>query len=247
MPVTFHVDPDFYDHPKCIGLSDAAVALWVRAGSYSVAKLTDGLITVATLALLSRDADAAADELVRAGLWRRARGGFRFHQWGERNLTRAAVSKKRKAWRDEKRNAKDKSDTRRSEGKFSGPESGPESDPESARNPVRILTHGSGSGSGSGSGGETRKRAHRLPDDWQPDDGLIAWAAAKCPDVNYDRAVERFRNFWHSSSGSSASKLDWRKAFQNWMLKDQTDLEAKRPAKVQRLRTSDGRPFLGPL
>jgi hypothetical protein len=28
MPIRFQVDPDFYDHPKTIGMSDAATALW---------------------------------------------------------------------------------------------------------------------------------------------------------------------------------------------------------------------------
>ncbi len=64
MPVRFQVDPDFYDHPKAIGMSDSATALWVRAGSYSAAKLTDGFVAEAALILLSRCPDEAASELV---------------------------------------------------------------------------------------------------------------------------------------------------------------------------------------
>lgn len=105
MPITFHVQPDFYDHPKCIGLSDAAVALWVRAGSFSVAKLTDGLITESVLVLLSSAPDEAAGELVRAGLWRRRKGGYVFHQWGERNLTKKDVEQRRENWRKRKQAA----------------------------------------------------------------------------------------------------------------------------------------------
>lgn len=91
MVVRFQVDPDFYDHPKSIGMSDAAVALWTRAGSYSAAKLLDGFIAEHVLSTLSRSPDEASAELVARGLWRRVRGGFRFHQWDERNLTRARV------------------------------------------------------------------------------------------------------------------------------------------------------------
>lgn len=107
MPVRFQVDSDFYDHPKTIDLSDAATALWVRAGSYSAAKLTDGLVVDAMLARLSATPQESARELVRRGLWKRVRGGYRFHQWEERgNLTRERIEAERSADRQRKRRAR---------------------------------------------------------------------------------------------------------------------------------------------
>lgn len=106
MVIRFQVDPDFYDHPKSIGMSDAATALWVRAGSYSAAKLTDGFIAEHVLATLSRVPEEAADELMRRGLWRRVRGGYRFHQWEARNLTKARVEDDRAADRERKKRAR---------------------------------------------------------------------------------------------------------------------------------------------
>jgi hypothetical protein len=106
MTVRFQVDPDFYDHPKSIGMSDAAVALWTRAGSYSAAKLTDGFIAEHVLATLSRTPEEAADELTRRGLWRRVRGGYQYHQWDHRNLTKARVEEDRAADRDRKKRAR---------------------------------------------------------------------------------------------------------------------------------------------
>jgi hypothetical protein len=103
MPIRFQVDADFYDHPKAIGLSDAATALWVRAGSYSAAKLSDGFVAEVALSLLSRCPDEAAGELVMRGLWRRVKGGYRFHQWSPRNLTRARVEADRETDRERKR------------------------------------------------------------------------------------------------------------------------------------------------
>jgi len=97
MPIRFQVDPDFYDHPKAIGMSDSATALWVRAGSYSAAKLTDGFVAEAALSLLSRCPAEAASELVERGLWRRVRGGYRFHQWDRRNLTKSRIEAEREA------------------------------------------------------------------------------------------------------------------------------------------------------
>jgi hypothetical protein len=103
MPVRFQVDPDFYDHPKVLGMSDAAFALWVRAGSYSVAKLQDGFVPDDALSLFSQTQQDAAGELVRRGLWKRTRGGYRFHQWDHRNLLRARVESDREQWREQKR------------------------------------------------------------------------------------------------------------------------------------------------
>lgn len=91
MPVRFQVDPDFYDHPKTAGMSDAAFSLWVRAGSFSAAKLTDGFVAEAVLVHTLRSDTRVADELVERGLWRRRRGGYVFHEWSERNLTKQRV------------------------------------------------------------------------------------------------------------------------------------------------------------
>lgn len=82
MPIRFQVDGDFYDHPKAIGLSDAATALWVRAGSYSTAKLLDGFVPEDALVLCSRTPQEASGELVRRGLWRRVGDGYRFTEAG---------------------------------------------------------------------------------------------------------------------------------------------------------------------
>ena len=76
MAIRFQVDGDFYDHPKTIGLSDAAVALWTRSGSYSAAKRAKGFIAANALPILTQAPDAAK-ELLAAGLWKRVKGGYR--------------------------------------------------------------------------------------------------------------------------------------------------------------------------
>lgn len=103
MPVRFQVDPDFYDHPKVDGMSDAAFALWVRAGSYSAAKHTDGFVSDGVVTNTLRYERTVADELVRHRLWRRVRGGFQYHQWDDRNLTRERVEAERRADRERKK------------------------------------------------------------------------------------------------------------------------------------------------
>jgi hypothetical protein len=106
MPVRFQVDPDFYDHPKVTGMSDAAFSLWVRAGSFSAAKSTDGFVSEDVLAHTLRSSAQVADELVSRGLWRRRKGGYVFHQWEARNLTKARIEANRKADAERKRAAR---------------------------------------------------------------------------------------------------------------------------------------------
>lgn len=137
MPIRFQVDGDFYDHPKSIGMSDAATALWVRAGSYSAAKLTDGFIAEHVLATLSRAPEEAADELTRRGLWRRVKGGWRFHQWDLRNLTKTRVDADRDADRKRKRNAR-KSTGQNGNAQANGHIVRPDSAPDSGGNPAGV-------------------------------------------------------------------------------------------------------------
>jgi hypothetical protein len=55
--------------------STEAIALWVRCGTWSARYLTDGEIS--REAALYFGTQEAADDLVRTGLWQRARGGYR--------------------------------------------------------------------------------------------------------------------------------------------------------------------------
>jgi hypothetical protein len=64
----FKVDDAFALHPKAIAAGNAALGLWVRAGSWCGAHLTDGFVPaplIRTLGAQTRD----ARKLVEAGLW----------------------------------------------------------------------------------------------------------------------------------------------------------------------------------
>ncbi|WP_312795577.1 DnaT-like ssDNA-binding domain-containing protein [Tianweitania sp.] len=66
--------------------------------------------------------------------------------------------------------------------------------------------------------GASKKRASRLSDDWTPSAKLIEWAQGEnLPAGEVRREADKFRDHWHSSSGRNAAKLDWDKAFQNWI------------------------------
>lgn len=74
------------------------------------------------------------------------------------------------------------------------------------------------------------ERGSRLPEDWEPSDRLIEWAALKASRVNLDRETEKFRNYWLAKSGRDATKLDWERTWQKWMLEADDRIGSRRPA-----------------
>jgi hypothetical protein len=98
----FRVDDGFWSHPKTMYLSGGAVALWTRAGAYCGQHLTDGFVDERTIAVL-RGTDDEATELVEAGLWHEAEGGYQFHDWHKYQDTRAEVERRRESWKERQR------------------------------------------------------------------------------------------------------------------------------------------------
>lgn len=99
----FRVDDKVLQHPKFIGLSDAATALWFRSGVHCSQYLTDGFVAKKVLYTLSGAPIEAAKELVESGLWSHVPGGFQFHDWSEWNDTRARVEERRRSARERQR------------------------------------------------------------------------------------------------------------------------------------------------
>ena len=67
-------------------------------------------------------------------------------------------------------------------------------------------------------GSSKRKRGCRLPEDWVASNDLLSFASGEGfsrDEVN--REVDKFRDFWHSSTGANATKLRWDLAFKNWI------------------------------
>lgn len=108
----FRVDDGFHSHPKTLSTSLSARGLWVTAGSWSSAHLTDGVVRVQDLAALGGTPELAA-ELVAAGLWKRRRNGWQFHDWEKKNPTREVVERDRRDAADRQRRRRDKLLSRR--------------------------------------------------------------------------------------------------------------------------------------
>lgn len=71
----------------------------------------------------------------------------------------------------------------------------------------------------------TTSRGTRLPEDWEPGQALIAWhhsheiSGVKLTSlVDLDTELLTFRNYWLSKTGKDATKRDWDRTFQNWLI-----------------------------
>jgi hypothetical protein len=98
----FKVDDGWWSHPKTLQLSPQAIALWVRAGSWSCQHLTDGFISDSTLTLFGYKSVASRD-LVEAGFWEKADGGFQFHDWADYQEKSEIVRERRERARERMR------------------------------------------------------------------------------------------------------------------------------------------------
>lgn len=92
----FKVDDNLAFHAKTVAAGVSAMGLWVRAGAWSSQLLTDGFIPEHMVPPMADGQVELAARLVSAGLWRKVRDGYQFHEWGERNPEAKEVKEKRR-------------------------------------------------------------------------------------------------------------------------------------------------------
>ncbi|MBO0880330.1 MAG: hypothetical protein J2P17_08245 [Mycobacterium sp.] len=76
----FKVDDKLAFHPKTLAAGNAAIGLWIRAGSWSRAQQTNGHIPKTMIHPLGGK-PADAKRLVDCGLWETDQDGYQFHDW----------------------------------------------------------------------------------------------------------------------------------------------------------------------
>jgi hypothetical protein len=112
----FTVDDRFHSNAKTAvvlaydELGRAAIGLWAIAGAWCMEQLTDGFVPEPRVRMFGWR-KKHAELLVKAGLWHAVEGGYRFHEWLERNPSKAEVlhsraetSRRVKQHRDRSRN-----------------------------------------------------------------------------------------------------------------------------------------------
>uniref|UniRef100_UPI003298ACA4 hypothetical protein n=1 Tax=Salmonella enterica TaxID=28901 RepID=UPI003298ACA4 len=78
----FKVDDNLAFHRKVVAAGNAAMGLWVRAGSWCAQHLTDGFIPDHMINVLGTATQRA--KLVKVGLWEEVDGGCQFLGWNEK-------------------------------------------------------------------------------------------------------------------------------------------------------------------
>lgn len=89
----FKVDDNLAFHHKTVMAGNPAMGLWVRAGSWSRSSGTDGFVPDAVANQLGTPAQIK--RLINAGLWTRTPDGYAFHQWDERQPSKAEMEQER--------------------------------------------------------------------------------------------------------------------------------------------------------
>jgi hypothetical protein len=217
----FKVDDNLAFHSKSMLAGNAAMGLWVRAGSWSAQQLTEGFVPLHMIASLGTRAQASA--LVKAKLWTEEPGGFRFWQWNDegRQPRKEDVLAERAAARDRQRRARERAaQSRRDDNVTDGVTLGSVTVPPTRPDP----THSSAEAERAPARGA---RGTRLPKDWHPGDAEMAKAAAKSPALNVERELEKFRDWWAAASGAKGVKADWLATWRNWCRSGQERAEAR--------------------
>ena len=112
----FKVDDGLAFHAKTVAAGNAAMGLWVRAGSWSAHYLTEGFVPDHIVTSLGTRKEA--ERLVTVRLWTREDDGYRFWQWSDdgRQPTREQVESDRSAARERQRKAREAAKSRRDNG-----------------------------------------------------------------------------------------------------------------------------------
>ncbi len=199
----FKVDDTLGSHPKPRAAGLAAMGLWVVAGAWSSQHLTEGFVPDWYVKSWPSGHKRAAD-LVQSGLWVEADSGYRFHQWEERQPTKAQVESEREAARErQRRHRESKRDAAVSHGVTDG---------VTNRTPTRPDRSSSG----------TTKRASasrgtQIPEDWKPKDEHLEIAL----DYGLDPAFE-LRSFRDHYEATGKTHKNWDAAFRSWLNKSRT-------------------------
>lgn len=206
----FKVDDHFWSHPKTAALSDAATALWLRAGSWSAGHLTDGRVPVSMLRFF-RARRRSADELITAGLWSLDGETFVFHAWADYQPSKEQVEAKREAtrsrvnaWRERQSNGVTNTSQ---DGERNAPPDPTRPDPAPISTSDEVERG-------------TRKRATRIPEPFILTAEMRSEMRADCPGLDVDHATKQFVDYWRAASGRTATKKDWMAAWRFWMRRD---------------------------
>lgn len=232
-------DDQFATNRKVTGLSDPAFRYYVSAIFWSARNLTDGFVPEEDLDDVAprnvKRPDSFVPELVKRSLWHGPDehcdspdcpeirpDGWTIHDYHAYQPTKGQVIADRAAAAERQRQSR----ARRKQS------SQGESQRDSARDsrkshttPTRPDPEASNEASvGDGKPPQPRKRGTRVPEPFEINESMRAWAKEHAPLVELEFHTAEFVDFWRGVSGQKGVKLDWEATWRNRMRRKQEDL-----------------------
>lgn len=202
----FKADDQLPFHPKVLAAGNAAMGLWIRAGTWSSSQLTDGFIPTAIASAMANECDA--DALVDANLWDRVDGGYQFHDWSDFQPS----AEEERAKREARKRAGRKGAAARWGDKSNGKSHNkPHNTPDGTAD-GKTMPRSRPRPNHSSTKSEGAKRARALPDDWTPSEDHRSLAAQR--GVDCDLEASKMRD-WATDKGATGK--DWDARFRNWL------------------------------
>lgn len=196
---------DFADSPKIAPLSDAAFRALVEMTLHSRRMLDDGFLDArivdrkwkprAIKELLNNDVTNPSLSVVD--------GGYRIHDFEEHQQTRADIEKKRSA------------------GSKGGQASAQSRAAADAEAPSKLTTESESESVSSTKKQAAATRGTRVPSDFVITDDMRSWAATEVPNVDVDKKLAEWIDFWKGVPGKGGVKIDWPATWKNGMRKQQ--------------------------
>lgn len=229
--VWFNIDDNLHDHPKARSAGLEAIGLWALCGSFSANYLTEGFVPEWKVRGY-RNGKKLAAKLVAVGLWEAAEEGgetgWRFHQWDQRNRTKAQVEAEKAANRERQQRLRT---ARRDKTSNAGSNAVTPTVTDTVSNGVTNSgSHGVSNAAlakpsqaipkeqtPSLRSGAAQKRGTRLPPNWQPTPRLVAEMRLECPQANLELETRKFIDYWTDKTGRDATKIDWSGTWRNWI------------------------------
>lgn len=193
----FQVDDQLGFHPKAVAAGNAAMGLWVRAGSWCSLHVTEGFVP-ANIAR-SMGTPAQIRRLVEVGLWVTAPNGYDFHQWDDRQMSKGEIEDRRRKRADAGRKGGQKSGVTRRSGSKQGSkieasasanaEARPQQELQQNRTPVLVPALDSGYLGGEALDANVRENAPPPRSCAEHPDGFV-------PDCGRCQELDRERTTW---------------------------------------------------
>ena len=114
--------------------------------------------------------------------------------------------------------------------------------PDTSKVPKRHPNRQEPSSNRQGTGERARKRATRLPADWQPSQADIDFVLKEGLDHGHiQRAADRFRDYWIAQPDPKGRKLDWAATWRYWIRGDADKLRPSYQGNREAARMVGGR------